>query len=204
MRVTYLRVCAHARSGARVDHASRPPRPRQCTRPQHGQTALPAHAGRNGAIDRLQASQVRVSHHGQGTCYELLMHGVFMCVCLRACVCSVSNILKYTEPNKFNKGPKQICEIPLLSLSQDRDPEVSGLHEIAVKRLGTRVGNPCIDTLAHIDMQIETDMHADRLKQYAKHAQIRLPSRLWILFVMLLINMAPFSCSAGACANAQS
>ena len=50
-------------------------------------------------------------------------------------------------------------------------------------------------------MQIETDMHADTLKQYAKHAQIRLPSRLWILFIIILVNISPNSCSSGACAN---
>ena len=55
---------------------------------------------------------------------------------------------------------KQICKIPLPLPSQGRDPEVSGLHEIAVKWLRTRVGNPCIDTLVHSDTQIETHTHA--------------------------------------------
>ena len=42
---------------------------------------------------------------------------------------------------------KQVCERLLLSPLQDRDPEVSGLYEIAFKWLRTRVGNPCIDAL---------------------------------------------------------
>ena len=56
---------------------------------------------------------------------------------------------------------KDIFERPLSSPSQVRDPDVSGLYDITVKWLRTRVGNPCIDTLAHRDTQIDTDTHAD-------------------------------------------
>ena len=50
-----------------------------------------------------------------------------------------------------NWKTKQVCERLLLSPSQDRDAEASGLHEIAVKRLRARVGNPCTQTRTHAD-----------------------------------------------------
>ena len=62
---------------------------------------------------------------------------------------------------KNDKNVNQICERPLLSPSQDRDPEVSGLYEITIKWLRTRVGNSCIDALAHRDTQIYRDSSAD-------------------------------------------
>ena len=72
MRVAYLRACAPS---ARVVHPTTPSRPLQCLRPQHGQRAVgftPARRRRSGAIDRLQASQVGISHHGQGACCKRL------------------------------------------------------------------------------------------------------------------------------------
>ena len=59
---------------------------------------------------------------------------------------AVSNTEKI-EP-KNNKRTEQTCDRPLLSPSQDRDPEIARLYEIAVKGLRTRVGNPYIDTRA--------------------------------------------------------
>ena len=85
MRVAYLRLCVW--SGARVAHATSPPGPRQCPRPQHGQTTVgfkPARGRRSGAIDWLQGPQVGISYRGQCVCCELLMN-VFVCVCV--CVC---------------------------------------------------------------------------------------------------------------------
>ena len=107
--------------------------------------------------------------------------------------------------NARTKNAKQICERPLLSQSEDRDREFSGLYKITVKWLRTRVGHPCIDTLVRRDTQIDTDTYADRqLKIIHQHAQIRLPSRLWILFLMLFVSMSPNFCRGGAWANAHS
>ena len=64
------------------------------------------------------------------------------------------------EEKKKKKTNKQICEILLPSPSQDRDAEVSGLYTITVKQLHKRVGNPCIDTLAHRATQLDTETHA--------------------------------------------
>ena len=63
---------------------------------------------------------------------------------------------------------------------------------------------------AHRDTQIDTDTHTyrhahiqtQRTKAIHQHAQIRLSSRLWILFLMLLVSMLPNCCSGGACASA--
>ena len=110
----------------------------------------PDHGGkrRSGAINQLQVLEVGISHHGQGACCELLMN-VYVCVC----VC-VFNVQYSKERNKFVKGP-------LLSLSQDRDAEVSGLHESTVKRLRTRVGHPCTDTHAGTDNESNTPTYTD-------------------------------------------
>ena len=70
------------------------------------------------------------------------------CVCVCVCVCEIeaknNNNIKIIK-----KKTKQITgssERPLLSPSQERDHEVSGLYDIAVKWLRTRVGKSCIDT----------------------------------------------------------
>ena len=85
---------------------------------------------------------------------------VFVCACVRACVSPVSNVYKI-EPGKNDKTTKQIFERPLLSQSRDRDPEFSGLYDITVKWLRTRVGNTCIYTLAHRDKHVDTDTYSD-------------------------------------------
>ena len=84
-----------------------------------------------------------------------------MYVCIRVYVHA------YVFSVQTGENYKQICERPLLSPSQDRDPDVSGLYEITVKWLHTRVGNPCIDMLAHRDTQIgkRTRRHRKQ-KQY--------------------------------------
>ena len=122
---------------------------------------------------------------------------VFLCVC--ACVC-VSVCVHACVCILFNM--QKVERRPLPSPSQDRDPEVSRLYGITVKWLRTRVGNPCTDTLTHSDTQLDTDTHAETIKAIPQHAQIRLPSRFWILFLMLLVSTSPHSCSGGACANA--
>ena len=68
----------------------------------------------------------------------------------------------------------------LPSPPQGHAPEVSGLHDITTKwQLHTRVSNPRTHTLSQ--RQRKT-MH--------QHAQIRLPSRLRMLFLMLLTGMS--------------
>ena len=79
-----------------------------------------------------------------------------ICVYVRAYVFSAQYLTNQTGENY-----KQICERPLLSPSQDRDPEVSGLYDITVKWLRARVGNPCIDAFSHRDTQIDTDTYSD-------------------------------------------
>ena len=108
----------------------------------------------------------------------------FACIRVCACVRSVSIILKIEPQKYYSKKNRQICERSLLSPSQDRDPEVSCLYEIAVKWLCTRVSNTCfhinlnpkptcnltphitlpltrLDTRAHRDPQIDTDARTD-------------------------------------------
>ena len=60
-----------------------------------------------------------------------------ICVYVRAYVFRVQYL---TDPTGGNY--KQIYERPLLSPSQDRDPDVSALYDITVEWLRTRVGNP--------------------------------------------------------------
>ena len=65
-------VFARVRSGARVVHPLQSP---TCT-PGHEQAVVGfklARRLRRGATDRLQASQVGISHHGQGVRFELLV-----------------------------------------------------------------------------------------------------------------------------------
>ena len=69
--------------------------------------------------------------------------------CLRTCVCvcvCVFNFHYLKDRAEKIKKPKQICERPLPSPSQDRDHEVSGLYESTVKWLRTQVGGPCFDS----------------------------------------------------------
>ena len=70
-------------------------------------------------------------------------------------------------------------------------PEVSRLCDMTAKsRLLTRVGDPCTRTLT-------TQRQSKAIHQ---HKQIRLPSHLRILFLMVLISMVPNS-YGGACVN---
>ena len=100
---------------------------------------MPARRLRSGAIDRLQASQLGIFHHDQG-----------------------ANCVRLSLPLSFK-------ERPLLSPSQGRDHDVSGLYGVSAKRLRTRVGNPFIHIIAHGVTQIDRGTHARRhrqLKQY--------------------------------------
>ena len=66
---TLIYVCVCVWSGARVYHAISHPRPRQCPRPRHRQTAVGftrARRQRSETIDRLQESQVGISRHSHG------------------------------------------------------------------------------------------------------------------------------------------
>ena len=62
-------------------------------------------------------------------------------------------------------------------------------------------------TYTHKHTRTHTRTHARGNTEASKamhwHAQIGLPSRLWVLFVMLLIGISPNSC-VGACPNANS
>ena len=94
--------------------------------------------------------------------------------------------------------------LPVPSPSQDRDPEVSGPYEITAKWLRTQVGNSCINTLTRAYMQIYANTRAGIKRQVKSkpNAQICLPSRRGILFLMLLLmSVFPNFC-CGACANA--
>ena len=70
-------------------------------------------------------------------------------------------IIEINYKRERKKEKQMICERMSRSPSQDCDPGVSGLYTITIKQLHTRVGNPCIDTLAHRDTQIDTETHAD-------------------------------------------
>ena len=90
-----------------------------------------------------------------------------MRVCARACArvrsSNTLNLKDRTE-NNYIKTSNKICERPLLSPSQDRDPEVSGLYEITVTWLRARVGNPYINTL-------RAQRYADRHRQADTHVR---------------------------------
>ena len=71
-------------------------------------------------------------------------------------------------------------EIPLLSPSQDREPNVLGPYQITDKWLRPHVGN------------------SNKKNQHTNIEQFYLSSRLWILLFVLLLGMSPNTCS-GAC-----
>ena len=54
-------------------------------------------------------------------------------------------------PISKSSNRKKIMKSEITSSSQDHDAELSGLYDIIVGWLRKRVGNPCIDTLAHRD-----------------------------------------------------
>ena len=112
------------------------------------------------------------------------------------CVCSIfrsSNMKITIETNQRNRLKDRRHP------SQGRDSVVSGLCESTVKWLSTRVGNTCIQRLC---TYIDTGTHADTYTSRPIHhqTQIRLPSDLLILIVMLVTSMSPNFCS-GACTN---
>ena len=105
-----------------------------------------------------EKSVQKVSHSNRSNQILLLRHcqhfpfiRVHVCIslflfCVCRYVCDYVSGVSLQSNRKNNKRTKQICERLLLSPSQDRDPELSGVYEITVKWLRTRVGNPCIDT----------------------------------------------------------
>ena len=130
---------------------------------------------------------------------------------LRARVFNVQYSIYSTakDRTKNQKKTKHICERSLLSLSQDsRDADVSGRCENTVKWLHTRVGNPCIGSLAHRNTQIDTDMQQTQTTKgnnnMQQHLQIYLSPWLCILFLVLLVSMLPGSCRGGTYADAYS
>ena len=81
--------------------------------------------------------------------------------------------------------------------SQGRAPELSGLYDIPSKwQRRTPVRNK--HTLMHLHRALMRLRKGTHTHQYA---QIKLPSELWILFLVVLISISPNFCSGGACTN---
>ena len=117
-------------------------------------------------------------------------------------------VLKASRSNRSVTRSNQIFSrqpLPVPSPSQDCDPEIPGPYEIIAKWLRTQVGNSCINTLARAYTQIYTNTRAgiNGQAQSKPNAQICLPSRLGVLFLILLLLISVFpSFCCGACANA--
>ena len=130
-------------------------------------------------------------------CYPSKVQASFFCPDDRS---DIHVTLLSPSPFAFHLSPSYM-ELPselLPPRSQDRAPQGSGRHGIISKqRLRTAVGKPYAYTCTR---KIVPDTRADTQTSQAirQHTQIRLPLRLWIPFLMLLISMSPNSCSGGA------
>ena len=114
-------------------------------------------------------------------------------------------VLKASRSNRSVTRSNQIFSRQPLPVPSPSQAEVSGPYEITAKWLRTQVGNSCINTLARAYTQIYTNMRAgiNGQAQSKPNAQICLPSRLGVLFLILLLLISVFpSFCCGACANA--
>ena len=113
-------------------------------------------------------------------------------------------VLKASRSNRSVTRSNQIFSRQPLPVPSPSQAEVSGPYEITAKWLRTQVGNSCINTLTRAYMQIYANTRAGIKRQVKSkpNAQICLPSRRGILFLMLLLmSVFPDFC-CGACANA--
>ena len=147
----------------------------------------PARRRRSGAIDRLQALQVRLSHHRQGACCEFLISGYrYVCyVCVQCRIFNKSNRKKKLKNrNRFAIDRCYHCHC----------------HRIAITRSHDCMTGCARGSVTHALIRSHTGIRT-YTEAICQHEQNRLPSGLWVLFLMLLVGMSPNSCSGGECAN---
>ena len=126
----------------------------------------------SGATDRLHASQVGISHRGQGAVDGRL----------RVCVCLCVPYLKLIWNDRYHHREHH-CRRTATPRFWD---DMVSLKSSCARRSTTHADR----THIYSCMQI---------KSTHQHKQIHLSSRLWILFFALLVSMSPNTCS-GACA----